>query len=162
MYSQASGHHLARGDARPPQCAAHHRGPHPGAQRPLISDDQKLLTTDCAAQLPGVEEVKDLHVWHLSQSLICASLSIVTPAVTLEEWARIEASIRHCFDEFGISHVVVAPYRREQVAAAMAAAAELRRKQQQNGEEQDAEAEAENAEAAQEAEGGATPPAAAP
>ncbi|KAG6850757.1 hypothetical protein H0H93_008795 [Arthromyces matolae] len=60
--------------------------------------------------VPNVLSVHDLHVWHLSQSVILASLHVcVPPKTTLEEWGKTEQDLQHCFSAYGISHVTISP-----------------------------------------------------
>ncbi|KAF5316208.1 hypothetical protein D9619_006417 [Psilocybe cf. subviscida] len=67
--------------------------------------------------LPNVLSVHDLHVWHLSESVILASLHVCIPIGTsMEEWEKTEQYLQHCFEEFGVSHVTISPeiYREPQ------------------------------------------------
>lgn len=60
--------------------------------------------------IPSVLSVHDLHVWHLSQTVILGSLHVCVPLGTsLEQWGKIEQSLQHCFEEYGISHVTISP-----------------------------------------------------
>ncbi|KAF4611240.1 hypothetical protein D9613_006991 [Agrocybe pediades] len=60
--------------------------------------------------VPGVLSVHDLHVWHLSQSVILASLHVCVPVGTsLDQWEDTERYLQHCFEEFGINHVTISP-----------------------------------------------------
>ncbi|THU96526.1 cation efflux protein [Dendrothele bispora CBS 962.96] len=60
--------------------------------------------------LPDVLSVHDLHVWHLSQSDILASLHVCVPTETsMSEWSRIESEIQHCFAAYGVRHVTISP-----------------------------------------------------
>jgi len=60
--------------------------------------------------IPDVLSVHDLHVWHLSQSVILASLHVCVPTGTsLERWEQIEQTLQHCFQAYGISHVTISP-----------------------------------------------------
>ncbi|KIK08833.1 hypothetical protein K443DRAFT_671887 [Laccaria amethystina LaAM-08-1] len=60
--------------------------------------------------IPGVLSVHDIHVWHLSQSVILASLHVCVPVGTsLEQWEKTEQILQHCFAEYGISHVTISP-----------------------------------------------------
>ncbi|KXN87431.1 Zinc/cadmium resistance protein [Leucoagaricus sp. SymC.cos] len=60
--------------------------------------------------IPDVLSVHDLHVWHLSQSVILASLHVCVPTGTsLEQWEQIERTLQHCFQAYGISHVTISP-----------------------------------------------------
>ncbi|TFK39825.1 cation efflux protein [Crucibulum laeve] len=60
--------------------------------------------------LPDVVSVHDMHVWHLSQSVILGSLHVCVPlGTTLEQWEKTEQSLQHCFSAYGISHVTISP-----------------------------------------------------
>ncbi|KAJ3510496.1 hypothetical protein NLJ89_g4634 [Agrocybe chaxingu] len=60
--------------------------------------------------IPDVLSVHDLHVWHLSQSVILGSLHVCVPLGTsLEQWERTERYLQHCFEEYGIKHVTISP-----------------------------------------------------
>ncbi|KAL9710957.1 hypothetical protein Ac2012v2_005497 [Leucoagaricus gongylophorus] len=60
--------------------------------------------------IPDDLSVHDLHVWHLSQSVILASLHVCVPTGTsLEQWEQIERTLQHCFQAYGISHVTISP-----------------------------------------------------
>ncbi|EAU90495.1 hypothetical protein CC1G_00879 [Coprinopsis cinerea okayama7 len=61
-------------------------------------------------RLPRVQSVHDLHVWHLSQSVILATLHVCVPSgTTLAEWEKTEQHLQQCFHEYGISHVTISP-----------------------------------------------------
>ncbi|THU79297.1 cation efflux protein [Dendrothele bispora CBS 962.96] len=61
-------------------------------------------------RFPDVLSVHDLHVWHLSQSDILASLHVCVPTETsMSEWSRIESEIQHCFAAYGVRHVTISP-----------------------------------------------------
>lgn len=60
--------------------------------------------------IPDVLSVHDLHVWHLSQSVILGSLHVIVPLGTsLEQWETTERYLQHCFEEYGINHVTISP-----------------------------------------------------
>ncbi|KAF8967604.1 CDF zinc transporter [Flammula alnicola] len=60
--------------------------------------------------IPDVLSVHDLHVWHLSQSVILGSLHVCVPLGTsLEQWEKTERYLQHCFEEYGINHVTISP-----------------------------------------------------
>jgi zinc transporter 1 len=60
--------------------------------------------------IPDVMSLHDLHVWHLSQSVILASLHVCVPlGTTLEQWEQTERYLQHCFEEYGITHVTISP-----------------------------------------------------
>jgi len=60
--------------------------------------------------IPDVLSVHDLHVWHLSQSVILASLHVCVPPGTLiDQWEKMEQTLQHCFSEYGVSHVTISP-----------------------------------------------------
>lgn len=60
--------------------------------------------------VPLVKSVHDMHVWHLSQSVILASLHVCVPeGTTLEQWEKTEQYLQHCFSAYGISHVTISP-----------------------------------------------------
>ncbi|KAF8202282.1 CDF zinc transporter [Pholiota molesta] len=60
--------------------------------------------------IPNVLAVHDLHVWHLSQSVILGSLHVCVPLGTsMEQWEKTERSLQHCFEEYGVSHVTISP-----------------------------------------------------
>lgn len=60
--------------------------------------------------IPDVLSVHDLHVWHLSQSVILASLHVCIPiGTTLEQWETMEKTLQYCFLAYGISHVTISP-----------------------------------------------------
>ncbi|KAF8906263.1 CDF zinc transporter [Gymnopilus junonius] len=70
----------------------------------LAKVKEDLLST------PDVLSVHDLHVWHLSQSVILASLHVCIPLGTsIEEWETTERYLQHCFEEYGINHVTISP-----------------------------------------------------
>jgi len=71
--------------------------------------DLAKIKADLVA-IPSVLSVHDLHVWHLSQSVILASLHVCVPlGTTLEEWEHIEQTLQHCFSEYGVNHVTISP-----------------------------------------------------
>ncbi|CAA7265131.1 unnamed protein product [Cyclocybe aegerita] len=71
---------------------------------------EDLLSGIRAPQIPDVLSVHDLHVWHLSQSVILGSLHVCVPLGTsLEQWERTERYLQHCFEEYGIKHVTISP-----------------------------------------------------
>ncbi|KAF8239414.1 hypothetical protein L208DRAFT_1420809 [Tricholoma matsutake] len=83
---------------------------------PLYLDLEKVK--DDLLSVPDVLSVHDLHVWHLSQSVILASLHVCVPfGATLEQWEKTEQCLQHCFSAYGISHVTISPemYRDSQV-----------------------------------------------
>jgi zinc transporter 1 len=60
--------------------------------------------------VPDVLSVHDLHVWHLSQSVILGSLHVCVPIDTsLKQWEKTEEYLKHCFGEYGINHVTISP-----------------------------------------------------
>ncbi|KAK7439358.1 hypothetical protein VKT23_017583 [Stygiomarasmius scandens] len=60
--------------------------------------------------LPDVLSIHDLHVWHLSQSDILASLHVcVATETSMSEWSRIESHIQQCFAAYGVKHVTISP-----------------------------------------------------
>ncbi|KXN81685.1 Zinc/cadmium resistance protein, partial [Leucoagaricus sp. SymC.cos] len=60
--------------------------------------------------VPNVLSIHDLHAWHLSQSVILASLHVCVPAgISLPEWEQIEQTLQHCFQAYGITHATIAP-----------------------------------------------------
>jgi len=60
--------------------------------------------------IPEVLSIHDLHVWHLSQSVILASLHVCIPLGTsIEQWETTERYLQHCFEEYGINHVTISP-----------------------------------------------------
>lgn len=60
--------------------------------------------------IPDVLAVHDLHVWHLSQSVLLGSLHVCVPLGTsLEQWEKTERYLQHCFEEYGINHVTISP-----------------------------------------------------
>nr|WMM66650.1 CDF zinc transporter [Hebeloma cylindrosporum] len=60
--------------------------------------------------IPDVLSVHDLHVWHLSDSVLLASLHVcVVLGTTLEQWEQTERYLQHCFEEYGITHVTISP-----------------------------------------------------
>ncbi|RDB23514.1 Zinc/cadmium resistance protein [Hypsizygus marmoreus] len=75
---------------------------------PLFLDLEKVKNDLLA--VPDVLSVHDLHVWHLSQSVILASLHVcVPPETSLEKWEKTEQDLQHCFSAYGISHVTISP-----------------------------------------------------
>jgi zinc transporter 1 len=68
--------------------------------------------------IPDVLSIHDLHVWHLSQSVILGSLHVCVPIGTsLKQWERTEKYLQHCFEEYGISHVTISPEIRQDSAS---------------------------------------------
>ncbi|KAG5647877.1 hypothetical protein DXG03_007801 [Asterophora parasitica] len=60
--------------------------------------------------VPNVLSVHDLHVWHLSQSVILATVHVCVPSGTsLEDWEKTEQYLQHCFSAYGIHHVTISP-----------------------------------------------------
>ncbi|KAF8634573.1 hypothetical protein AX17_004163 [Amanita inopinata Kibby_2008] len=60
--------------------------------------------------IPDVLSIHDLHVWHLSQSVILASLHVCVPVgISLEHWEKMEQCLQHCFAAYGVSHVTISP-----------------------------------------------------
>jgi len=60
--------------------------------------------------IPDVLSVHDLHVWHLSQSVILGSLHVCVPIGTsLKQWEKTEKYLQHCFEEYEINHVTISP-----------------------------------------------------
>jgi len=77
---------------------------------PLFLDLEKIK--DDLLQVPGVLSLHDLHVWHLSQSIILGSLHVcVSPGMSLGEWEKTEQYLQHCFAAYGINHVTISPER---------------------------------------------------
>jgi len=75
---------------------------------PINLDLQKL--TDDLTGNPKVISIHDLHVWHLSQKIILASVHVCVPSGTsLQEWEDTEKSLRYCFSEYGVEHVTISP-----------------------------------------------------
>ncbi|PFH51798.1 hypothetical protein AMATHDRAFT_141652 [Amanita thiersii Skay4041] len=75
---------------------------------PLYLDLAKIK--DDLVALPDVVSIHDLHVWHLSQSVILASLHVCVPLGTsLEQWEKTEQYLQHCFAAYGINHVTISP-----------------------------------------------------
>ncbi|KIJ53410.1 hypothetical protein M422DRAFT_64803 [Sphaerobolus stellatus SS14] len=71
--------------------------------------------------IPKVLSVHDLHVWHLSQSVIMASLHVCVPSdTTLRQWEDIEQTLQHCFSEYGVNHVTISPETQPNVILATA------------------------------------------
>ncbi|KAF9466109.1 CDF zinc transporter [Collybia nuda] len=65
---------------------------------------------DDLLSVPEVVSLHDLHVWHLSQSVILASLHVCVPlGTTLEQWEKTEKNLQHCFAAYGVSHVTISP-----------------------------------------------------
>lgn len=65
---------------------------------------------DDLVSLPDVVSIHDLHVWHLSQSVILASLHVRVPdGTSLEQWEKTEQYLQHCFAAYGINHVTISP-----------------------------------------------------
>ncbi|KAF8075090.1 CDF-like metal transporter [Lyophyllum atratum] len=78
--------------------------------RPSFAYHVGSLRSYNVGQVPNVLSVHDLHVWHLSQSVILASLHVCVPQGTsLEEWEKTEQYLQHCFSAYGISHVTISP-----------------------------------------------------
>ncbi|KAF9067654.1 putative CDF zinc transporter [Rhodocollybia butyracea] len=74
-----------------------------------INLDLQKLTEDLNGH-SNVLSVHDLHVWHLSQSVILASVHVCVPSgMSLLEWEEIERSLHHCFAEYGVAHVTISP-----------------------------------------------------
>ncbi|KAF8817385.1 cation efflux protein [Phlegmacium glaucopus] len=60
--------------------------------------------------IPDVLSIHDLHVWHLSQSVILGSLHVCVPVNTsLKQWETTERYLQYCFEEYGINHVTISP-----------------------------------------------------
>ncbi|KAF8828241.1 hypothetical protein HHX47_DHR4000947 [Lentinula edodes] len=75
---------------------------------PIGLDLQKV--TDDLSGIPNVVSIHDLHVWHLSQTEILASLHVCVPSGTsFEEWGKTEQIIHHCFSEYGVAHATISP-----------------------------------------------------
>lgn len=75
---------------------------------PLHLDLEKVK--DDLLSVPDVISVHDLHVWHLSQSVILGSLHVcVLLGTTLEQWEKTEQCLQDCFSAYGISHVTISP-----------------------------------------------------
>ncbi|KAF8892244.1 CDF zinc transporter [Infundibulicybe gibba] len=75
---------------------------------PLHLDLEKVK--DDLIAVPDVLSVHDLHVWHLSQSVILASLHVCVPyGTSLEQWEKTEQYLQHCFSAYGIRHVTISP-----------------------------------------------------
>ncbi|KIY51832.1 CDF zinc transporter [Fistulina hepatica ATCC 64428] len=65
---------------------------------------------DDLVKIPGVLAIHDLHVWHLSQSVVLASVHVcVALGMSLQEWEKIEECLQHCFSEYGVGHVTISP-----------------------------------------------------
>ncbi|KAF9062848.1 putative CDF zinc transporter [Rhodocollybia butyracea] len=74
-----------------------------------INLDLQKLTDDLNGHL-NVISIHDLHVWHLSQSVILASVHVCVPSgMSLLEWEETERSLHHCFAEYGVAHVTISP-----------------------------------------------------
>ncbi|KAF5352148.1 hypothetical protein D9758_009248 [Tetrapyrgos nigripes] len=69
-----------------------------------------ILSLRVSTQLTDVLSIHDLHVWHLSQSDILASLHVcVATKTSIFECSRIENHIQQCFEAYGIKHVTISP-----------------------------------------------------
>ncbi|KAF8159476.1 CDF zinc transporter [Crassisporium funariophilum] len=76
--------------------------------------------------IPDVLSVHDLHVWHLSQSVLLGSLHVCVPLGTsLEQWEKTERYLQHCFEEYGISHVTISPEIQRDIQSLTASSEEL-------------------------------------
>jgi len=75
---------------------------------PLHLDFEKLRND--LLSLPDVLAIHDFHLWHLSQSVVLASLHVcVPPGTTLEQWETTEQDLQHCFLAYGVNHVTISP-----------------------------------------------------
>ncbi|KAJ4468882.1 putative CDF zinc transporter [Lentinula aciculospora] len=75
---------------------------------PIYLDLQKV--TDDLSGNPNVVSVHDLHVWHLSQNVILASVHVCVPfGTSLEEWEKTGQILHHCFSEYGVAHATISP-----------------------------------------------------
>ncbi|KAG6813842.1 hypothetical protein H0H92_006786 [Tricholoma furcatifolium] len=75
---------------------------------PTYLDLEKIK--DDLLSFPEVLSVHDLHVWHLSQAVILASLHVCVPVnFTLGDWEQTERSLQQCFSAYGINHVTISP-----------------------------------------------------
>ncbi|KAJ3729862.1 putative CDF zinc transporter [Lentinula raphanica] len=75
---------------------------------PIDLDLQKI--TDDLNGNPNVVSIHDLHVWHLSQNVILASVHVCIPfGTSLEEWEKTEQILHHCFSEYGVAHATISP-----------------------------------------------------
>jgi zinc transporter 1 len=71
--------------------------------------DLNKIKEDLTA-ITGAQSIHDLHVWHLSQSVILASLHVCIPLeTTLSEWTKMEQNLQRCFSSYGIGHVTISP-----------------------------------------------------
>ncbi|KIM89680.1 hypothetical protein PILCRDRAFT_94955 [Piloderma croceum F 1598] len=63
------------------------------------------ITEDLLAS-HSVLSIHDLHVWQLSQNVIVASFHVEVPVgTTLNQWEKIEGSLRECMAAYGVSHL---------------------------------------------------------
>ncbi|KAJ3780484.1 putative CDF zinc transporter, partial [Lentinula aff. detonsa] len=75
---------------------------------PIYLDLQKI--TDDLNGNPNVVSIHDLHVWHLSQNVILASVHVCVPfGMSLDEWENTEQILHHCFSEYGVAHATISP-----------------------------------------------------
>jgi len=75
---------------------------------PINLDLQKV--TDDLNGNPNVVSIHDLHVWHLSQNVILASVHVCVPfGSSLQDWEKTERSLQHCFSEYGVEHATISP-----------------------------------------------------
>uniref|UniRef100_D8Q1J1 Cation efflux protein n=1 Tax=Schizophyllum commune (strain H4-8 / FGSC 9210) TaxID=578458 RepID=D8Q1J1_SCHCM len=75
---------------------------------PVDLDLEKVK--DDLSTIPNVLSIHDLHVWHLSQSVILASVHVcVSPEISMIEWQETEHYLQQCFAEFGVGHVTISP-----------------------------------------------------
>ncbi|KAL1747821.1 cation efflux protein [Schizophyllum fasciatum] len=75
---------------------------------PVDLDLEKVK--DDLSAIPNVLSIHDLHVWHLSQSVVLASVHVcVSPEISMVEWQETEHYLQQCFSEFGVGHVTISP-----------------------------------------------------
>jgi zinc transporter 1 len=60
-------------------------------------------------QIPGILAVHELHIWHLSQHKVLASVHVAIQDHSVSEFSKLVTTIQECFHAYGIHSVTVQP-----------------------------------------------------
>ncbi|CEL02372.1 hypothetical protein ASPCAL03543 [Aspergillus calidoustus] len=60
-------------------------------------------------KIPGILAVHELHIWHLSQHKVLASVHVAIQDHSVSEFSKLVTTIQECFHAYGIHSVTVQP-----------------------------------------------------
>ncbi|ORX35898.1 CDF zinc transporter [Kockovaella imperatae] len=59
--------------------------------------------------IPSVQEIHDLHIWHLTESDLLATFHCRTSVPDIKSWLDVERELKSCLGAYGITHVTISP-----------------------------------------------------